>query len=165
MLHMPVANCKLQIEKCKLQIDRARVDGGFLFAIANLQSSSLSGCSARRHHRSEDLGAQGTSAAPALAEAERYCRDLATSHYENFTVVSWFLPRELRQPMSNVYAFCRWADDLGDETGDRARSTELLAWWRSELQRCFAGEATHPCSWHSDRRFGISTFRSNPLMI
>jgi squalene synthase HpnC len=89
-------------------------------------------------------GPNSTAAAPSAIEAARYCRDLATSHYENFTVVSWFLPRELRQHMYNIYAFCRWSDDLGDETGDTARSTELLAWWRGELHRCFAGQATHP---------------------
>ena len=89
-------------------------------------------------------GPQSTAPTPGLAEAERYCRELATTHYENFTVVSWFLPRGLRQHMYNVYAFCRWADDLGDETGDRGRSTELLAWWRGELDRCFRGEASHP---------------------
>jgi squalene synthase HpnC len=82
--------------------------------------------------------------APSVVEANRYCRELATSHYENFTVVSWFLPPELRQHMYNIYAFCRWSDDLGDETGDTARSTELLAWWRNELQRCFTGQASHP---------------------
>jgi squalene synthase HpnC len=94
-----------------------------------------------------DLATWGPDAAlspPSLAVAEAYCRELATSHYENFTVVSWLLPRELRQPMSNVYAFCRWADDLGDETGDRSRSRTLLQWWRGELARCFAREATHP---------------------
>jgi len=89
-------------------------------------------------------GPQSTFPPTSVVEAENYCRDLATSHYENFTVVSWFLPRELRQHMYNVYAFCRWADDLGDETGDTARSTELLAWWRTELDRCFHGHASHP---------------------
>ena len=89
-------------------------------------------------------GPQSTTPALSVADAERYCRELATTHYENFTVVSWFLPRELRQHMYNVYAFCRWSDDLGDETGDTARSTELLAWWRQELDRCFQGHASHP---------------------
>jgi squalene synthase HpnC len=89
-------------------------------------------------------GPQSTAPVPSVVDAETYCRELATSHYENFTVVSWFLPRELRQHMYNIYAFCRWSDDLGDETGDTVRSTELLAWWRLELHRCFAGQATHP---------------------
>lgn len=79
-----------------------------------------------------------------LADAEAYCRRLATSHYENFPVVSWLLPRRLHQHFFNVYAYCRWADDLGDEVGDRDRALALLAWWRGELERCYDGVATHP---------------------
>ncbi|HRX77760.1 MAG TPA: squalene/phytoene synthase family protein, partial [Pirellulaceae bacterium] len=45
-------------------------------------------------------------------EAHAYCRQLAASHYENFSVVSWLLPPHLRQHFCNVYAYCRWADDL-----------------------------------------------------
>ncbi len=52
-------------------------------------------------------------------EAQRYTRWLATHHYENFGVVSWLLPRELHQHFYNVYAYCRWSDDLGDEIPDR----------------------------------------------
>ena len=73
-----------------------------------------------------------------------YCRKLATSHYENFPVVSWLLPKPLRQHFYNVYSYCRWADDLGDEVGDSATSLELLAWWRQELDACYAGESRHP---------------------
>jgi squalene synthase HpnC len=79
-----------------------------------------------------------------LDEALTYCQRLATSHYENFVVASCLLPRRLRQHFFNVYAYCRWADDLGDEIGDARRSLELLAWWRGELQRCYSGDATHP---------------------
>jgi squalene synthase HpnC len=78
------------------------------------------------------------------AQADAYTRDLAHSHYENFTVVSWLLPRSLREHFHHVYAFCRWADDLGDEAGDPARALELLAWWRVELDRCYAGAPRHP---------------------
>jgi squalene synthase HpnC len=77
-------------------------------------------------------------------EARAYCRKLATTHYENFPVVSCFLPRNLHQHFYNVYAYCRWADDLGDEVPDPARSLELLGWWRGELDACYAGEVTHP---------------------
>lgn len=79
-----------------------------------------------------------------LAAAERYCRELACSHYENFPVASWLLPRRLHQHFYNVYAFCRWADDLGDETGDPDQSLRLLEWWQGELDRCYAGETSHP---------------------
>lgn len=85
-------------------------------------------------------------AAPPMsrADAETYCRKLATTHYENFPVVSWLLPRDLRQHFCNIYAFCRWADDLGDEIADAAESRRLLAWWRASLEQCYGGEATHP---------------------
>jgi len=78
------------------------------------------------------------------SEARRYAVDLATSHYENFTVVSRVLPARLREDFAAVYAFCRWADDLGDETGDPRRSLELLDWWRQELDACYRGEPRHP---------------------
>jgi squalene synthase HpnC len=79
-----------------------------------------------------------------LAEAEEYTRWLATRHYENFHVVSFLLPRHLHQDFYNVYAFCRWADDLGDEIGDPRESLRLLGWWRMELERMYSGEASHP---------------------
>jgi len=41
---------------------------------------------------------------PTLAEAREYCRRLARTHYENFSVATWFLPRHLRQHFYNVYA-------------------------------------------------------------
>jgi squalene synthase HpnC/squalene synthase HpnD len=78
------------------------------------------------------------------AEAQAYTRWLATHHYENFNVVSWLLPRELHQHFYNVYAYCRWADDLGDEVPDSARALELLDWWERELEACYEGRPRHP---------------------
>ena len=78
------------------------------------------------------------------AEALRYTHWLATHHYENFNVVSWLLPRELHQHFYNVYAYCRWADDLGDEVPDTARALELLSWWERELDACYDGRPAHP---------------------
>jgi squalene synthase HpnC len=77
-------------------------------------------------------------------EALAYTRWLATHHYENFHVVSFLLPKSLHQDFYNVYAYCRWADDLGDEIGDTARSLELLAWWRGELEAMYQGQSRHP---------------------
>jgi squalene synthase HpnC len=83
-------------------------------------------------------------AGSSLREAEQYTRWLATHHYENFTVTTYMLPRQLRQHFYNVYAYCRWADDLGDEIDDKAKSLDLLDWWQDELQQCYNGSATHP---------------------
>lgn len=76
--------------------------------------------------------------------ARRYTCWLATHHYENFNVVSWLLPRELHQHFYNLYAYCRWADDLGDEVPDSHRALELLGWWESELDACYEGRPSHP---------------------
>jgi len=77
-------------------------------------------------------------------ESRAYTRWLATHHYENFHVVSLLLPKRLHQDFYNVYSFCRWADDLGDEIGDTGESLRLLAWWRGELRAMCAGQARHP---------------------
>ncbi|GAB4552615.1 MAG: squalene synthase HpnC [Phycisphaerales bacterium] len=97
-------------------------------------------------------GPQGTGAAPSLDEARDYVRTLTAGSRENFSVLSRLVPARLRDDFAAVYAFCRWADDLGDETGAdgaaRVRSLDLLSWWRRELEACFAwddgAEARHP---------------------
>jgi len=82
--------------------------------------------------------------APSLEEAREYCRRLARTHYENFSVATWFLPRKLRQDFLNVYAYCRISDDLGDEVGDAAAALALLDEWQSELDACYQGSPRHP---------------------
>ena len=75
--------------------------------------------------------------------AQAYTRWLATHHYENFNVASWLLPKELHQHFYNLYAYCRWADDLGDEVPDTHRAVELLDWWEHELNLCYDGRPSH----------------------
>ena len=82
--------------------------------------------------------------APSLAEAQEYCQRLARTHYENFSVATWFLPERLRQHFFNVYAYCRISDDLGDEVGDPTASLQLLDQWEGELNACYAGAPRHP---------------------
>jgi squalene synthase HpnC len=82
--------------------------------------------------------------APSLTDAQEYCRKLARSHYENFSVATWFLPERLRQHFANVYSYCRISDDLGDEVGDPMASLELLDQWETELDACYAGNPRHP---------------------
>jgi squalene synthase HpnC len=92
----------------------------------------------------ESLG-PGSSPKPfILAEARTYCRNLARGHYENFTVASLLLPGRLRRHFHAIYAYCRWADDLADETTGGPKALALLRWWRDELRRCYEGQARHP---------------------
>src|SRR5271170_791355 len=81
---------------------------------------------------------------PSLEEARAYCKRLAESHYENFHVASWFLPKRLRPHFQSIYAYCRISDDLGDEVGNRELSLALLDLWGEELDACYAGRVRHP---------------------
>jgi squalene synthase HpnC len=81
---------------------------------------------------------------PTLAEAQQYCRELAESHYENFHVASWFLPKRLRPHFHSIYAYCRISDDLGDEVASPAHALALLDVWQQQLDNCYRGQAKHP---------------------
>jgi squalene synthase HpnC len=78
------------------------------------------------------------------ARAQAYCANLARMHYENFSVATLLLPRRLIPHFHTIYAYCRWADDLGDETGGGQQALDLLAWWRGELLRLYEGTPRHP---------------------
>ena len=86
-----------------------------------------------------DTVAKAFNSAPDSTAAQQYCWKLAHSHYENFSVVSTLLPRDMRQDFCNVYAFCRTADDLGDEVHDQSKSLALLDRFRDETRSLFAG--------------------------
>jgi squalene synthase HpnC len=82
--------------------------------------------------------------APSLTEAKAYCERLARTHYENFSVASWFLPKQLRPHFYSIYAYCRISDDLGDEVGKPELSLQLLDEWEAELEACYEGHPRHP---------------------
>ncbi|MGA2909578.1 MAG: squalene synthase HpnC [Terracidiphilus sp.] len=103
---------------------------------------------------SDELIARGWSAlppayripdvAPTLDQARDYCRHLAETHYENFHVVTWFLPARLQPHFHSIYAYCRISDDLGDEVPDKSAALALLDLWGRELDACYEGRARHP---------------------
>lgn len=113
--------------------------------------------------------------APSLAESRSYCERLARSHYENFSVVSWFLPKRLHQHFFNVYAYCRISDDLGDEVGDTKLSLVFLDLWQHELDACYShlADASRPGSRHpvfvalekTIRQFNIPHHEFSDLLI
>ena len=85
---------------------------------------------------------RATPSSPSIQEAYRHCARIARTHYENFTVVSWFLPRELRPHIHAVYSFCRHTDDLGDKApGDRLAQLDE---WEQELELCYSGSPSRP---------------------
>jgi len=79
-----------------------------------------------------------------LESSRKYCRRLARSHYENFIVASFFLPKHLKQHFYNVYAYCRISDDLGDESSSPRAAMEALEQWEGSLRACYDGHQRHP---------------------
>lgn len=82
--------------------------------------------------------------APTLEESRTWCQNLAETHYENFHVATWFLPKALRPHFHAIYAYCRLSDDLGDEVGSPAVALALLDAWCKELDACYEGQVRHP---------------------
>ena len=88
---------------------------------------------------------RGPSSREEIELAYAHCWAIASSHYENFTVGSWLLPRRLRRHIAAIYAFARTADDIADE-GDAPAEERLrhLAAWEELLEDGFRGRAVQP---------------------
>ena len=74
---------------------------------------------------------------PSLAEARAWCKELTGSHYENFHVATFFLPKKVRPHFESIYAYCRVSDDLGDEVADTGTALRLLNAWEGMLDECY----------------------------
>jgi squalene synthase HpnC len=93
-----------------------------------------------KHETSHDAPAGAANAVLSLEEAYAWCGRLARSHYENFTIASWLMPREMRQYMHAIYAYARMADDFADEEHSIAKLDD----WELELDLAYAGSPRHP---------------------
>ncbi len=96
---------------------------------------------------------------PSLGEALRYCERLARTHYENFSVATWFLPARFRPHFYSIYAYCRIADDLGDEVPDPQQALRLLDEWESELNATYLSLIEPP---PRDVRCNVEQLRPEP---
>jgi squalene synthase HpnC len=82
------------------------------------------------------LIAQEPTGAPSAAAV------MARAQGENFTVASRILPARERRHLLALYGFARLVDEIGDSlAGDREAG---LDWLEQELDRAYAGRATHP---------------------
>jgi squalene synthase HpnC len=80
-----------------------------------------------------------------IRSAYRYCKRLASRHYENFPVASFFIPRSKRKHFYAAYAFMRTADDFADhETMDVNRRLLLIVQWQAKLDACYRGISEDP---------------------
>lgn len=95
-------------------------------------------------HQLATYGPDATWPTPSTSDAYSYCQDFTARHYENFSVISWFLPTELHPHFAAIYAYCRWADNLADEVPPGSDSLLLLQWWQDQLEACYHKDAHHP---------------------
>lgn len=94
-----------------------------------------------------------------IESAAAYCRKLTTRSKSNFYYAFLFLPRERREALEAVYAYCRLVDDVVDENAPVADKLDGIARWRRELDAVYGdAEPTHPVSARlraAVQRFGI----------
>lgn len=74
----------------------------------------------------------------------QYCEDKAKQSGSSFTSSFRFLPKEKRQAMTVLYAYCREVDDVVDECSDANVARTTLNWWRGEVAAVYGGKPTHP---------------------
>jgi 15-cis-phytoene synthase len=73
-----------------------------------------------------------------------YCKDKVARSGSNFTLSFLFLPRNKKNAMIALYAFCREVDDVVDECTDYQVAQTTLNWWKSEVAQLYAGTPQHP---------------------
>jgi phytoene synthase len=76
--------------------------------------------------------------------ADDYCQNKAAGSGSSFYYSFLFLPPARRRAITALYAYCREVDDVVDEVSDPALAQTKLDWWRSEVERLFAGQPQHP---------------------
>jgi len=70
-----------------------------------------------------------------LDSAYNFCKEITTSHYENFPVASVLIPKSKRKFIYSVYSFARIADDIADEIDDKEEKLALLNNYRDNLSK------------------------------
>jgi len=75
---------------------------------------------------------------------KKVVQQFTNQNQSNFGLSFFFLPKEKRQAMVTLYAFCRHVDDIVDN--NLASGQAEIDWWRGEIQQLKKGEAHHPIS-------------------
>ena len=75
---------------------------------------------------------------------QQYCIDKTKASGSSFTSSFFFLPKDKKQAMTALYAFCREVDDVVDECTDFGVAQTKLNWWKSEIANLYANTPQHP---------------------
>ena len=94
---------------------------------------------------------------------DEYCRDKATASGSSFYYSFLFLPPERRRAITALYALCRELDDTVDEASHAEVAQARLGWWRSEIDRMFAGQPQHPVTRALAPHLEAYAIRHHPL--
>ncbi len=73
-----------------------------------------------------------------------YCKNKTAQSGSSFTISFIFLPKNQRDAMTALYAFCREVDDVVDECTDYSVAQTKLNWWKSEIANLYANTPQHP---------------------
>lgn len=77
-------------------------------------------------------------------DPDQYCQQKAAASGSSFYYSFLFLPEQRRRAITALYAFCREVDDVVDEVSETEAARMKMAWWRAEIERVLAGQASHP---------------------
>jgi phytoene synthase len=77
---------------------------------------------------------------------QQYCEEKTAKSGSSFYYSFMFLPKDRREAITALYAFCREVDDIADECTDFTIAQTKLNWWRTEIENLYEGKPQHPVS-------------------
>jgi len=77
---------------------------------------------------------------------QQYCEEKTAKSGSSFYYSFMFLPKEKREAITALYAFCREVDDIADECTDFSIAQTKLNWWRTEIECLYQDKPQHPVS-------------------
>ncbi len=75
---------------------------------------------------------------------KQYCQQKTASSGSSFYYSFMFLPKQKREAITALYAFCREVDDVVDECTELKVAQVKLAWWKDEIRNLYKGNPIHP---------------------
>ena len=75
---------------------------------------------------------------------KQYCQQKTANSGSSFYYSFRFLPKQKREAITALYAFCREVDDVVDEYTELKVAQVKLAWWRDEIKNLYQAKPIHP---------------------
>jgi len=75
---------------------------------------------------------------------KQYCQQKTATSGSSFYYSFMFLPKQKREAITALYAFCREVDDIVDEYTELKIAQAKLAWWKEEIRNLYQATPIHP---------------------